>query len=339
MNGMVVGVAGATGAVGRKMTAVLEERNFPVSRLRLFASERSVGKKLDFKGRPVEVELLSEKAFTPELKIVLFSAGGDVSRKYAPAAAKTGAYVIDNSSAWRMEPQVPLVIPEVNPDALRPEARIIANPNCSTIQMVCALAPLHRQAGIKRIITATYQAVSGAGQKAVRELEEQLKATAAGEEPVPSAMTHRIAHNLIPQIDLFEQNGYTREELKMVNETRKILEDPDIRVSATCVRVPVFTGHSEAVTVEFKEKITAREAREILKNTPGIRVLDEPENSVYPLPSDVAGKDEVFVGRIREDSALENGLSLWVVADNLRKGAALNAVQIAELLVAKGFVS
>jgi len=331
-----VAVVGATGAVGRMMIRVLEERNFPVKNLRLFASERSRGVKLRFRGEEIPVEVLSETRSFSGIDIALFSAGGARSLKYAPKFAADGAVVVDNSSAWRMDPEVPLVVPEVNPHAVAgyKNKGIIANPNCSTIQMVVPLKPLHDYGRIKRIVVATYQAVSGAGQKAVDELSAQVRAWCAGEEmPEPGAFPHQIAFNCLPHIDVFLENGYTREEMKMVNETRKIMEDDSIRVTATTVRVPVFYGHAEAVNIETERKITPEKARELLSNFPGVVVMDDPENRVYPLQIQAAGRDEVFVGRIREDESIECGLNLWIVADNLRKGAATNAVQIAEILV------
>ncbi len=330
-----VAVVGATGAVGRMMIQVLEERNFPVKNLRLFASERSRGVKIPFRGEDIEVEVLSEQKNFSGIEIALFSAGASRSLEYAPKFAQDGAVVIDNSSAWRMDPEVPLVVPEVNPHAVADFRKkgIIANPNCSTIQMVVALKPLYDYSRIKRIVVATYQAVSGAGQKAIQELIEQTQAWCRGETlPEAKVFPHQIAFNCLPHIDVFLDNGYTKEEMKMVNETKKIMEDENIGVTATTVRVPVFYGHAEAVNVETEKKITAQKARELLASFPGVVVVDEPAEKKYPLPIEIAGRDEVFVGRIREDESIENGLNLWVVADNLRKGAATNAVQIAEIL-------
>ncbi|HHI98086.1 MAG TPA: aspartate-semialdehyde dehydrogenase [Thermodesulfatator atlanticus] len=330
-----VAVVGATGAVGRMMIQVLEERNFPVKNLRLFASERSRGVKIPFRGEDIEVEVLSEQKNFSGIEIALFSAGASRSLEYAPKFAQDGAVVIDNSSAWRMDPEVPLVVPEVNPHAVADFRKkgIIANPNCSTIQMVVALKPLYDYSRIKRIVVATYQAVSGAGQKAIQELIEQTQAWCRGETlPEAKVFPHQIAFNCLPHIDVFLDNGYTKEEMKMVNETKKIMEDENIGVTATTVRVPVFYGHAEAVNVETEKKITAQKARELLASFPGVVVVDEPAEKKYPLPVEIAGRDEVFVGRIREDESIENGLNLWVVADNLRKGAATNAVQIAEIL-------
>ncbi len=330
-----VAVVGATGAVGRMMIQVLEERKFPVKNLRLFASERSRGVKIPFRGEDIEVEVLSEQKNFSGIEIALFSAGASRSLEYAPKFAQDGAVVIDNSSAWRMDPEVPLVVPEVNPHAVADFRKkgIIANPNCSTIQMVVALKPLYDYSRIKRIVVATYQAVSGAGQKAIQELIEQTQAWCRGETlPEAKVFPHQIAFNCLPHIDVFLDNGYTKEEMKMVNETKKIMEDENIGVTATTVRVPVFYGHAEAVNVETEKKITAQKARELLASFPGVVVIDEPAEKKYPLPVEIAGRDEVFVGRIREDESIENGLNLWVVADNLRKGAATNAVQIAEIL-------
>ncbi|EEP60534.1 aspartate-semialdehyde dehydrogenase [Sulfurihydrogenibium yellowstonense] len=327
-----VAILGATGAVGQTMIKVLEERNFPVNEIKFLASERSAGKEVEYYGMKYKVEAVCEEAFE-NVDIALFSAGGERSKKWAPIAASKGAVVIDNSSAFRMDPEVPLVVPEVNPEDVKWHKGIIANPNCSTIQMVVALYPIHKVKKIKRIIVATYQAVSGAGATAIEDLELETKAVMEGKYFYPRALPHHIAFNVIPRIDNFEPNGYTKEELKMINETRKIMHEPDIKVSPTCVRVPVYVGHSEAVTIETQEPITAEEAREILKNAPGVVVEDDPFNNVYPTPIEVAGKDDVFVGRIRKDLGFENGLSMWIVGDNLRKGAATNAVQIAELLV------
>lgn len=336
MKEYTVAVVGATGAVGRMMISVLEERNFPVKELRLFASPKSKGVRIPFRGEEIEVEVLEETKSFKGIDIALFSAGGAKSLEYAPLFAKEGAVVIDNSSAWRMDPEVPLVVPEVNPHAVKyfKNKGIIANPNCSTIQMVVVLKPIHDVARIKRVVVATYQSVSGAGQKAINELIEQVKAWCSGK-PLPPAknLPQTIAFNCIPHIDVFLPNGYTKEEMKMVEETKKIMEDPNIRVTATTVRVPVFYGHAEAINIETEKKISAEEAREILKKAPGVIVIDEPEKKLYPLQIDVAGRDEVFVGRIREDVSCETGLNMWVVADNLRKGAATNAVQIAELLI------
>jgi aspartate-semialdehyde dehydrogenase len=326
-----VAVAGATGAVGQKMREILETRNFPVKNVRFLASERSEGKELIFRGEPVRVETLTKDSFK-DIDIALFSAGGGRSLEFAPAAAAAGAVVIDNSSAWRMDPKVPLVVPEVNPEDVKWHNGIIANPNCSTIQMVVALKPLHDAARIKRIVVSTYQAVSGTGQKAIDELKRQSDDIAAGREPEARVYIDQIAFNLLPEIDVFEDNAYTKEEMKMVNETRKMFHDDSIGVTATCVRVPVYVSHSECVNIETERKLTAAEAREILSNAPGVEVVDDPANRVWPTPMMAAGRDETFVGRVREDESIANGLNMWIVSDNLRKGAALNAVQIAELL-------
>ena len=329
-----VAVVGATGAVGNEMVSILEERNFPVGELKLFASERSEGKFLEFKGKNIRVNKLTKDSFNG-IDIALFSAGASRSLEFAPKAVNSGAVVIDNSSAFRMESNVPLVVPEVNKHALKKHKGIIANPNCSTIQMVVALKPIHDAVRIKRIVVSTYQAVSGTGKKAIQELEQQTRDLFSLREITVSIYPHQIAFNCIPQIDVFLDNGYTKEEMKMVNETRKIMEDDTIRVTATTVRVPVFSAHSESVNIETYKKITADEVRKLLLKAPGVKVVDEPKNSVYPLAIDSAGRDEVFVGRIREDESIDNGINMWIVSDNLRKGAALNAVQIAEILIQK----
>jgi aspartate-semialdehyde dehydrogenase len=329
-----VAVAGATGAVGQTMIKVLEERNFPVGEIRFLASERSEGKELSFKAEKIRVRKLDHDSFDG-VDIAIFSAGGDRSLTFAPSAARAGAVVVDNSNAWRMDPEIPLVVPEVNPHAVSgyKAKGIIANPNCSTIQMVVALKPLYDYARIKRVVVSTYQAVSGSGQKAIVELEDQVKSWAEGRTLESRVYPHQIAFNCLPHIDVFMDNGYTREEMKMVNETRKIMEDPEIQVSATAVRVPVFYSHSEAVNVEFEQKISADKARELLSRAPGIKVIDDPFQNAYPLALDAEGQDLTLVGRIREDISQANGLDFWVVADNIRKGAATNAVQIAEVLV------
>ena len=329
-----VAVAGATGAVGGAMLDVLARRDFPVGELRLLASERSVGRKLTFKGREIAVQLLSKDAFAG-IDIALFSAGGDRSLEFGPAAAAAGAIVVDNSSAFRMDPEIPLVVPEVNPHAIAQYTKrgIIANPNCSTIQMLVALKPIYDAVGIKRIVVSTYQAVSGTGAKAIAELNDQVMAYAAGKAIEAKVYPHQIAFNCLPQIDSFLENGYTKEEMKMVNETRKMFEDPTIGVTATTVRVPVFYGHSESVNIETEKKITAAEVKALLKNAPGVKLVDEPTLGQYPMAIDCAGKFETLVGRIREDESIANGINLWVVSDNILKGAALNAVQIAEVLI------
>lgn len=334
MSQKVVAVAGATGLVGEQILRTLELRNFPVKRIKLLASERSKGKKLTFMGEEIEVEVLSENSFKG-VDVALFSAGGGTSKHFAPFAAKDGCVVVDNSSAWRMDPKVPLVVPEVNPGDVKWNEGIIANPNCSTIQMVVVLKPLHDAAKIKRIVVSTYQAVSGAGVNALKEMDDQIRAVLDGREPQCSIFPHPIAFNCIPQIpgsDAFTDNGYTSEEMKMVNETKKIMGDDSIRVTATTVRVPVHTGHSESVNIETETKLSADQAREILRNAPGVIVQDDPSKQIYPLARNAHGKGDTFVGRIREDLSHPTALDMWVVSDNLLKGAAYNAVQIAELI-------
>ncbi|MBF0608915.1 MAG: aspartate-semialdehyde dehydrogenase [Candidatus Magnetobacterium sp. LHC-1] len=328
----VVAVVGATGAVGQEMISVLEERKFPVEQLRLFASERSQGLKVDFKDDQIRVECLDNNAFKG-IDIALFSAGAQRSEDYAPVAADSGCVVVDNSSAFRMRDDVPLVVPEVNPEDIKWHKGIIANPNCSTIQMVVALKPIHDAARIKRIVVSTYQAVSGTGKKAMDELLEQCRSILSFQEVKRNVYPHQIAFNCLPHIDKFLENGYTKEEIKMVNETKKIMGDPSIRVTATTVRVPVFRGHSESVNIETERKLTANEVRALLSTAPGVLVFDDPDKNVYPLALEASGMDAVYVGRIREDESIENGINMWIVSDNLRKGAALNAVQIAEKLV------
>ena len=331
-----VAVVGATGAVGNEMVAILEERNFPVAQLKLLASTRGAGTKMEFKGKSHIVEVLDENSFAG-MDIGLFSPGGAVSQKFAPIAGKAGCVVIDNTSAFRMDPEVPLIVPEVNAHAIAgyPQKNIIANPNCSTIQMVVVLKPIHDVARIKRVVVSTYQAVSGTGKRAIKELENQVLAIYHQQEIKSEVYPHQIAFNCLPHIDVFLDNGYTKEEMKMVNETKKIMEDDSIGVTATTVRVPVFYGHSESVNIETEKKITAQEAREILSKAPGVMVVDNPGKSEYPLAIHAAGKDETFVGRIREDESILNGINIWIVSDNIRKGAALNAVQIAEILIQK----
>ena len=333
--GFKVCVAGATGNVGRTMLKILEERDFPVNRLRLLASFRSVGKTMTFKGEKIKVEELTLDSFEKD-ELVLSSPGGSISKWFVPSAIKAGAWVIDNTSAFRMDDDVPLVVPEVNPEDAFKHKGIIANPNCSTIQMVVALKPLHDAAKIKRLVVSTYQAVSGAGIAAIEELTEQSRAIIEGRNYIGKVFPHQIAFNCLPQIPqkkAFEGNYYTEEEMKMVNETRKILGDSSIRVTVTTVRVPVLTGHSEAVNVETETKLTRNQAIDLLMAAPGVTVLDDPENEIYPLASECEGKDDTFVGRIREDISCDNALDMWIVSDNLRKGAALNAVQIAELFL------
>ncbi len=331
-----VAVAGATGAVGNEMISVLEERDFPVKNLILLASSRSAGKTLPFKGKSIKVQELKEDSFKG-IDIGLFSPGGSVSMKFAPIAAASGCVVIDNTSAFRMDPDVPLVVPEVNEHAIAgyKNKGIISNPNCSTIQMVVVLKPLHDFAKIKRVVVSTYQAVSGTGMKAIKELEQQVLNIYNARKVEIKVYPHQIAFNCLPHIDSFLDNGYTKEEMKMVNETKKIMEDHGIAVTATTVRVPVFYGHSESVNIEFEKEITPAKARALLKKAPGVKVVDDPKKNKYPLAINAAGKDDTFVGRIRRDDTVSHGLNMWIVADNIRKGAALNAVQIAEALIKK----
>ena len=328
---MRVAVVGATGLVGSKMLEVLQERNFPVTELLPVASSRSWGKKVRFGGREWTV-ISADEAIARRPALALFSAGGATSAELAPRFAEAGCYVVDNSSHWRMDPSVPLIVPEINADVLKADDRIIANPNCSTIQMVLPLAPLHKKYGIKRIVVSTYQSVTGAGQRGI----EQMQAERAGGSG--SKFPHPIDRNILPHIDSFLPDGYTKEEMKMVNETRKILRDPSIAVSATTVRVPVEGGHSESVNLEFKSAFDLAEARNLMAGMPGVVIQDDPANNVYPMPLYAWGKDEVFVGRIRRDPSVENGMNLWCVSDNIRKGAATNAVQIAQVLLAKGWL-
>ncbi|MHB1125537.1 MAG: aspartate-semialdehyde dehydrogenase [Bacillota bacterium] len=325
-----------TGAVGQAMLEVLAERGFPVEQLKLLATSRSAGKKVSFSGREYIIEETTPQSFE-NIDIALF-AGGDASKIFANEAVQRGAVVIDNGSTFRMDPNVPLVVPEVNPQAVDAHRGIIANPNCSTIQMVVVLKPLHDAARITRVVVSTYQAVSGAGSEAMDELKEQSGKLVAGQEIVTKVFPHQIAFNLLPHIDVFLDNGYTKEEMKMINETQKIMGDDSIQITATTVRVPVYIGHSESVNIETKKKLTAAAARKLLSESPGIVVRDRPDDKVYPLPVYAAGRDEVFVGRIREDFSIANGLNMWVVADNLRKGAATNAIQIAELLVERNLL-
>ena len=330
-----VAVAGATGAVGNRMLACLEERDFPVNQIKLLATAKSAGRRLSFRGEEIAVEELTESSFE-NVDIGIFSAGGATSEKFAPIAASHGCVVVDNSAAWRMDPDVPLVVPEVNPHAVAGYTKkgIIANPNCSTIQMIVALAPIHQKVGIKRIVVSTYQAVSGTGKKAIDELENQIRAIVNQEAVQNNVDPHRIAFNCLPHIDVFLENGYTKEEMKMVHETRKILEDDSIGVTATTVRVPVYFGHSESVNMETREAISADEVRDLLKEAPGVLVVDDPSHNRYPMAIDAEGKDDTLVGRIRADESIANGINMWIVADNIRKGAATNAVQIAEILAA-----
>ncbi len=324
-----VAIVGATGMVGQEFIKVLQQRNFPAASVSLYASDRSAGKKLYVGHQEIEVKETSPESFQ-NIDIALFSAGAEISRYFSPIAAKSGTLVVDNSSAFRMEPKVPLVVPEINPEDIKLHEGIVANPNCSTIQMVVALYPLHKVNHIKRIVASTYQAVSGTGAAAMEELTTQSKLVLEGQNVVPHVYPHQIGFNLLPEIDVFLDNGYTKEEWKMVEETRKIMHAPDIAISATCVRVPVFIGHSEAVSIEFTDPMSPEEARQILARAPGVKVLDDPSVSLYPMPWLAAGSDDVYVGRIRADASQSKGLVMWVVSDNLRKGAALNAVQIAE---------
>ena len=324
---MKVAVVGATGLVGTKMLQVLAERNFPVDELLPVASERSVGKEIEFKGKKYKVISMTD-AIEAKPDVAIFSAGGSTSLEWAPLFAKAGITVVDNSSAWRMDPSKKLVVPEINANVLTTEDKIIANPNCSTIQMVVALNPLHKKYGIKRIVVSTYQSVTGTGKKAV----DQLFNERAGVTDGPKAYAYPIDLNVIPQIDVFHENGYTKEEMKMVNETRKIIGDDNIKVTATTVRIPVIGGHSESVNVEFENDFELDEVKEILSNSPGVIVQDDAKNQLYPMPLLSHDKDEVFVGRLRRDESQPNTLNMWIVSDNLRKGAATNAVQIAEYL-------
>lgn len=328
---MIVAVVGATGVVGSKMLEVLEERNFPVTELLPVASARSVGKSVRFRGREWTV-MGADEAIARKPALAIFSAGGAASAELAPRFAAVGCYVVDNSSCWRMDPEVPLVVPEINADVLTAGKYIIANPNCSTIQMVLPLAPLHAAFGIKRIVVSTYQSVTGAGQRGI----EQLEAERAGGSG--SKFPHPIDLNILPHIDSFLPDGYTKEEMKMVNETRKILRDPSIAVSATTVRVPVKGGHSESVNIEFRKPFSLEEVRRLMSGMPGVVIQDNPAENLYPMPINAWGRDEVFVGRIRRDPSVENGLNLWCVSDNLRKGAATNAVQIAQALLEKALL-
>jgi len=332
-----VAIVGATGLVGQEFIKTLEQREFPVSSLTLLASERSVGKKMMAMGHELEVKETTTDSFHG-IDIALFSAGAEHSRHFSPVAAKSGAVVIDNSAAFRMMPEVPLVVPEVNPDDIAAHKGIIANPNCSTIQMVVALNPLHKANPIKRIIVDTYQSVSGTGSAALDELSVQAKQVLNGQNTIPHVYPHQIAFNVLPEIDVFWDNGYTREEWKMVEETRKIMHADDIAISATCVRVPVFNSHSEAIHVEFTRPMSPDDAERILAESPGIKIIDDPAISLYPQPWAAAGSDDVFIGRLRRDASHPNGLVMWVVADNLRKGAALNAVQIAEEMIKRDWV-
>lgn len=337
MKSYKVAIVGATGMVGQEFIKVLEQRRFPAASIQLCASDRSAGKKLFVGHQEIEVKETSADSFH-HVDIALFSAGTEISRHFSPIAARAGALVVDNSAAFRMDPKVPLVVPEVNVEDIKWHKGIIANPNCSTIQMVMALYPLHKVNLIKRLVVSTYQSVSGTGLAAMEELTTQAKLILEGQNVVPHVYPHQIAFNLLPEIDVFLDSGYTREEQKMVEETRKIMHAEDIAISATCVRVPVFIAHSEAVHVEFTNPMSPDEARRILVESPGVKVLDDPNVSLYPQPWLAAGTDEVYVGRIRTDISHSNSLVMWVVSDNLRKGAALNAVQIAEEAVKRDWV-
>lgn len=334
---MNVAIVGASGAVGQELLKVLDQRDFPIDELRLFGSKRSAGSKVVFRGRELTIrELTRDESLFEGIDIAFTSAGAGTSREFANVITARGAIMIDNSSAFRMDPDVPLVVPEVNAaDALDAPRRIIGNPNCTTIQMVVALAPIDRLAKIRRIRVATYQAASGAGASAMQELADQHAALASGKEPKVEKFVAQLAYNVIPHIDVFTDNGYTKEEMKMVNETRKIMHDPDIRVSATCVRVPVMRSHSEAIWVETEKPLTVAEARAAFEAAPGVAVMDNPAEKVYPMPLELAGCDPVYVGRIRQDLAGDNAIAFWTVSDQIRKGAALNAVQIAEFLLSK----
>jgi aspartate-semialdehyde dehydrogenase len=339
-NGYRVGVLGATGAVGTTILQVLEERDFPLGELVPLASARSAGNKLDFRGEKVEIKEVSEEA-VEGLDLVLSSAGGKVSAEWAPTIVDAGAVVVDNTSYWRMYEKVPLVVSEVNPDALAGHQGIVANPNCTTMQMVVAIAPIHREVGIERLILSSYQSVSGTGHRAIEELNSQTEDVLAGRETTAKVYPHPIAFNVLPQVETFKDgDDYTTEERKVMAETRKILgaDEEDLRISATCARVPVITGHSESVNVQTREPLSPEECRELLSGAPGLLVADNPAAGIYPLASEAAGRDEVLVGRIRRDPSHERCLNLWVVGDNLRKGAATNAVQVAELLVERDLV-
>ena len=339
MKSYKVAVAGVTGAVGQEMLKILEERNFPVKQLKPLASQRSLGKVITFRGEKIPVEVLAPDSFRG-MDLALFSAGASISKEFAPLAGNAGCVVIDNSSAFRQDPEVPLIIPEINPGAVVDftKKNIIANPNCTTIVAILPLKPLHDYGRIKRVVASSYQAASGAGAKAMQELEDQVKEYAFGREMVAGVFPYQIAFNLIPQIDVFLDNFYSKEEMKMVWETQKIMGEPDIQLTATCVRVPVLRAHSVSVNIETEKKITRDKAIELLSAFPGVTVQDDPANRVYPMPWLVSGKDNCYVGRIREDISCPNGLNFWVVGDQIRKGAALNSIQIAELLIEKKLV-
>jgi len=336
-NGYHVAIVGATGMVGQEFIKILLQRRFPMSSIHLYASDRSAGRKVFVGQHEIQVKQTASDSFD-NIDVALFSAGSEISKHFAPIAAKVGALVIDNSAAWRMDTRVPLVVPEVNVEDIKKHRGIIANPNCSTIQMVVALYPLHKVNPIKRITVATYQSVSGTGLAAVEELTKQAKIVLEGGNVVPHVYAHQIAFNLLPEIDVFLESGYTKEEWKMIEETRKIMHAESIAISATCVRVPVFIAHSEAVHIEFTDYMSPEEARSILSKAPGIKILDDPNVSLYPQPWLAAGTDDVYVGRIRSDASYLNGLVMWVVSDNIRKGAALNAIQIAEEAINRDWV-
>lgn len=332
MNPPHVAIVGATGAVGVEMLLCLEQRNFPLGRLKLLASARSAGKRMQFRGKEIVVEELTHESFS-DVDIALFSAGGGISKEFGPSAAAAGVVVIDNSSAFRMDPDVPLVVPEINPAAAKNRPRnIIANPNCTTIISLMALAPLHEAFGLESIIASSYQAVSGSGAQGIVELEEQVKAIASGQPFTPKVYPRQIAFNVIPQVDVFTDSGYTKEELKMLHEGRKIMNLPELKVSCTCVRVPVYRSHSVSITASFKQPVDVQTARAAFAGKPGIKVVDDPASKLFPVPLDTTGKDDCLVGRIRKNIVCDNALDLWVVGDQVRKGAALNAVQIAEIL-------
>lgn len=337
-----VAIVGATGMVGEALLTVLLERKFPIKGLKLLASARSAGEKLNIGGKEYLVEEARPEDFEG-VDFAFFSAGGDISLELAPEAVKRGTIVVDNSSAFRMEPDIPLVVPEVNPQALEGHKKLISNPNCSTIQLVVALQPLQEIAPMKRVVVSSYQAVSGAGKEAVDELQDQCRAVLEGKEVVKeiiphkgAAKNHQIAFNVVPQLDVFQDNGYTKEEMKIIKETKKIMGLPDLKITSTTVRIPVTIGHSESVNIEFASPITPAQAREALEKFPGIIVMDDPAGLLYPMPLDSAGRDEVFVGRVRQDESVEFGLNMWVVSDNIRKGAATNSIQIAECIIEKG---
>lgn len=334
MSGFNVVVVGASGAVGHELLKILDEKNFPLEKLKLCATARSAGKQIPFRGETYTVEETTPDSFE-NMDIALF-AGGSASLEFGPAAVERGCVVIDNSSNYRLDPKVPLVVPEVNPEDVKWHQGIIANPNCSTILMVVALKPLYDAAGLKRVVVSTYQAVSGAGQEGLEELAAQTWAVLKGDEYAPKKFAHQIAFNLIPHIDVFQELDYTKEEWKMVKETHKIMHDDSFGITATCVRVPVFRSHSESVNIETVKKLGAEEAKKVLAGAPGVVVIDRPADKEYPMPLFCSDKDEVFVGRVREDNSIEKGLNIWVVSDQIRKGAATNAVQIAELLISYG---